>query len=188
MSHPDSWCPRRARGSARPGSICCALWSAAALGAAPAAWAGGPEWYVQVGGISHHFQPTKAAGRQWQEQHPGLGLERRTTLDNGWSLRSAAGAMQDSRGFWSGYAGAAYLRTWRWPGVAEAGAGLGAYAFYRSTSWSGRMSLVPGVLPTASITFPESNLGLTFVYVPPIGGYNKSMPSVLLAQMSLRFR
>jgi Antimicrobial peptide resistance and lipid A acylation protein PagP len=146
------------------------------------------EWHMHTGGVSHHFQETKAAGRQWQEQHPGVGIERRVTYDDGWSLRASLGTMQDSRGFWGGYTGAAYLRSWTLPGRLEAGVGLGAYGFYRSTSWKGKMGMVPGVLPTASISIPSSNLGFNFLYVPRVGGYNDAMPSVLYAQMSLRFR
>jgi hypothetical protein len=156
------------------------------LGAPGASQAAGAEWRLQLGGVSHHFQPTQAVGREWREQHPGLGLERRVQLDR-WSLNSAGGILQDSRGFWGGYLGAAYMRTWRAPGNIELAAGAGAYGFYRSTSWNGKMALIPGVLPTASVFFPSANMGLNFIYVPQIGNYNKSMPAVLHAQLTYRF-
>ena len=50
------------------------------------------------------------------------------------------------------------------------------------------MTLVPGVLPTASIFLPSSNMGLNFIYVPQIVDYKKSMPAVLHAQLSYKFR
>jgi hypothetical protein len=108
--------------------------------------------------------------------------------DDRWSLNSTAGIVQDSRGFWGGYAGAAYMRTWGDQGPLELTAGAGAYVLYRSTSWRGDMSVVPGVLPTASIFLPASNMGVNFIFVPQIGAYNKSMPSVLHAQLTYRFR
>ena len=146
-----------------------------------------PQWHLQVGGISHHFEETKAVGRRWQEQHPGLGLERRIQ-DGAWSQHAAGGVLQDSRGFWGGYAGASYLYNKRWSGVLDTGIGMGAYAFYRSTSWNGKMGLVPGILPMASLTIPGSDVGFNFIYVPHIGSYNKAMPAVLHAQMTVRFR
>lgn len=158
-----------------------------AFGATSASQAAEPEWRLQVGGVSHHFEPTRAVGRKWQEQHPGLGLEH-LVRDDRWSIHSTGGIVQDSRGFWGGYAGRAYLRNWRAPGNVELAAGAGVYAFYRSTSWHGKMTLVPGVLPTASIFLPSSNMGLNFIYVPQIGAYNKSMPAVLHAQLSYKFR
>lgn len=175
---------------AAPASIACHVMSftAIALAAGTPAQAAEAQWHVQAGGISHHFQPTRAAGREWQEVHPGFGLERRVSNGDGWSWRATLGTMQDSRGFWGGYGGGAYLRSWQWGSQMETSLGLGAYAFYRSTSWKGNMALVPGLLPTASITFPAANMGLNFLFVPQISGYNKSMPSVLHAQLTLRFR
>jgi Antimicrobial peptide resistance and lipid A acylation protein PagP len=158
-----------------------------ALGSPTSAHAAEPEWRLQVGGLSHHFEPTRAAGRKWQEQHPGLGLER-LVRDDRWSIHSTGGIVQDSRGFWGGYAGTAYLRNWKVPGNVELAAGAGLYAFYRSSSWNGKMTLVPGVLPTASIFLPASNMGVNFIYVPQIGAYNKTMPAVLHAQLSYKFR
>lgn len=145
------------------------------------------QWYLQAGGVSHHFQPTQAPNREWREEHPGLGLEHRAAGHDDWNLRWAGGVMQDSRSYWGGYAGVAYLRQWRWSGVAEAALGLGAYGFYRSVSWSGKMSVMPALLPTASIGLLDSQIGVNFVYVPQIKA-DQTMPSVLHAQMVFRFR
>ena len=134
------------------------------------------------------FQETQASKHQWREEHPGLGLERRAADGEDWNLRWAGGIMQDSRNYWGGYAGAAYVRQWRWTGVAEAGLGVGAYSFYRSVNWSGKMAVVPGVLPTASIGLLDNQVGLNFIYVPRIKAYNQSMPAVLHAQMVVRFQ
>ncbi len=161
--------------------------AALSMGVATPLHAAEPQWHLQVGGISHHFDETRAVGRRWQEQHPGLGLERRVQ-DGAWSQHAAGGVMQDSRGFWGGYAGASYLYNKRWSGALDTGIGMGAYAFYRSTSWNGRMALVPGILPMASVGIPGTDMGLNIIYVPHIGAYNKAMPSVLHAQMSWRFR
>jgi Antimicrobial peptide resistance and lipid A acylation protein PagP len=159
-----------------------------ALGACSAAGAADHEWYLHTGGVSHHFQDTQATKHQWREEHPGLGLERRAADGEDWNLRWAGGIMQDSRNYWGGYAGAAYVRQWRWTGVAEAGLGVGAYSFYRSVNWSGKMAVVPGVLPTASVGLLDNQVGLNFIYVPRIKAYNQSMPAVLHAQMVVRFQ
>jgi hypothetical protein len=144
------------------------------------------EWFLQTGSVSHHFSETQAPGRRWNEQHPGLGLERRAIDDDGWQVRWTGGVMQDSRSFWGGYAGAAYMSRWRIGGGQEISAGAGAYAFYRSTSWSGRMTVVPAVLPTVSIGLLENRLGMNFTFVPRIPALRESMPAVLLAQVVLR--
>lgn len=170
-----------------PRTLCAAALCAAGLGASGAALAEqDPRWYFQTGGVSHHFQDTQAADRQWRENHPGLGFERRAAGEDDWNLRWTGGVMQDSRNYWGGYAGAAYLRTWRWTGVAEAGLGLGTYAFYRSVSWSGKMAVVPGILPTASLGLMDNRIGLNLIYVPRITAYNQAMPAVLHAQFVFR--
>ena len=144
------------------------------------------EWFVQTGGVSHHFSETQAPGRRWNEQHPGLGLERRAIDDEGWQVRWTGGVMQDSRSIWGGYAGAAYLRRWHADGGAEISAGAGTYAFYRSTSWSGKMTVVPAVLPTASIGLLQNRVGLNVTFVPKLPGVRDGMPAVVLAQLVVR--
>ncbi len=165
---------------------------AALLGAGGRAGAQTPQWSMHAGGVSHHFQPTRAPGHEWQEQHAGLGLERRASVsDDGrsdWSLSTAGGLMQDSRGFWGGYAGAGYLWHWRRYGQIDLGLGGGAYLFYRSVSWSGRMAVVPGLLPLASAHFPASGISLNLIYVPRLSAINEAMPSVLHLQFAYRFR
>ena len=149
------------------------------------------EWFMQTVGVSHHFQQTTAPGREWQEQHPGLGFERRSeglgSDAADWTLSSMGGVMQDSRGFWGGYAGAAYMRQWQPSRSLSLGAGLGAQLFYRSASWNGRMTLVPAVLPVASVGLPVLGMKLNMVYVPEISAFSKSMPPVLHVQVGFRF-
>lgn len=142
---------------------------------------------MHTGGLSHHFEPTRAANREWREQHPGLGLERRSSDGDGRDVRWTGGVMQDSRSFWGGYAGAAYVKNWRWSGVAEAGLGIGAYAFYRSTNWRGDMKLVPAVLPSASFNLLDNTVGMNVIYVPRISGMSEKMPPVLYTQLVVRF-
>ncbi len=147
-----------------------------------------PEWFVHTGGVTHHFQETQAANQQWRQQHPGFGLERRVTDDAGWSIRSTGGVMQDSRGFWGGYSGVGYLHRWRSGRAAEFSAGAGAYALYRSVSWSGKMAVIPAVLPTASVGLLDNSVGLNLVYTPRIAALNENMVPALHAQLVLRFR
>lgn len=164
------------------GRACVAVLAVLATVAAQPAGAA-DQWYLMTGGVSHHFQDTQAPNRTWREEHPGLGLERRTA-DDDWTIRVAGGLLQDSRNFWGGYTGAAYMRQWKYHGLGEAGLGVGAYAFYRSVSWSGKMALVPAILPTAS--FEASNgVGFNMIYVPPISP--QKLPAVLHAQMIVKF-
>lgn len=160
-----------------------ALALAAGLSTHPAQ-AAPQQWYLLTGGVSHHFEDTQARNRTWREQHPGLGLERRNVGED-WNLRLAGGLTQDSRSFWGGYAGAAYMRQWKRYGVGEVGLGVGAYAFYRSVSWSGKMALIPALLPTASLEL-NGGLGFNVIYVPPVAA--KSMPALVHAQMSVKFQ
>ena len=152
-----------------------------ALGATPAH--AEPEWFMQTGGVSHHFRETQAVNRQWHEEHPGLGFERRTINEYGWQERWNGGVMQDSRGIWGGYVGNAYLYRWRQSSVAEFGVGAGVYAFYRSTSWRGDMTVVPGVLPTMSMGLFDNRVGLNVIYVPRLPAVKDNMPGVILAQL-----
>ncbi len=146
-----------------------------------------PVWYVHTGGLSYHFQDTRAPDRKWRDQHAGLGFERRRDDGEGMELRWPGGVMQDSRSYWGGYAGAAYMKRWRWTGVADTGLGVGAYAIYRSKNWRGDMALVPAVLPSASINSIDHSIGFNFIYVPKLGG-SEATPSVLFTQMVVSFR
>ncbi len=146
-----------------------------------------PVWYVHTGGLSYHFQDTRAPDRKWRDQHAGLGFERRRDDGDGMEMRWTGGVMQDSRSYWGGYAGAAYMKRWRWNGVADTGLGVGAYAIYRSKNWRGDMALVPAVLPSASINSIDHSIGFNFIYVPKLGG-SEATPSVLFTQMVVSFR
>ena len=156
----------------------------------PAQAAPSQQWFLQTGALSHHFEPTRARGREWNEAHAGLGLERRDIDDfSPWQVRWAGGAMRDSRSFWGGYAGAAYMRQWRPIGSVEASLGLGAFAFYRAVDWSGKRQLTPALLPTASIGAADGSIGLNIVYVPRIGKSDDSAtPPTLVGQFVFRFR
>lgn len=146
------------------------------------------QWFVQTGGASHHFEQTRAPGRSWNETHPGLGIERRKADDLDWSVRYTGGVMQDSRFVWGGYAGAAYLREWSRGKDFQLGVGAGAYAFYRSVSWDGRMALIPGVLPTMSLGLMDNRVGVNLLYVPKVSAYGQAMPPVIYGQLTMRFR
>lgn len=145
-------------------------------------------WFMHTGGFSHHFQQTQAKGREWRETHPGLGIEYRASSDNDWKLRTSGGLMQDSRGFLGTYAGAAYVREQRWGGGVDTAFGVGGFALYRSTSWSGKRTLVPALMPTASMSFADGRVGINLTYVPKISALNNAMPSVAYAQMVFKIR
>jgi hypothetical protein len=188
MAHGTSDFPQRLR----IGAVCTLVGWASCVGAA---WALDPtpaqtqtQWLLHTGGLSHHFAPTHAAGRQWNEQHPGLGLERRETDRADWHWRQSAGIVQDSRSFWGGYAGAAWMKEWRAPGAASLGLGLGAFAFYRSVSWSGRRAWVPALLPTLSLGLLDDRLGVNLMVVPPIGTDGESRPALVFLQMTYRMQ
>jgi hypothetical protein len=161
---------------------------ASCAGAAPTPEPAQTQWLLHTGGLSHHFEPTHAAGRQWNEQHPGLGLERRETDRADWHWRQSAGIVQDSRSFWGGYAGASWMKEWRAPGAASLGVGLGAFAFYRSVSWSGRRAWVPALLPTLSLGLLDDRLGVNLMVVPPIGTDGDSRPALVFLQMTYRMQ
>jgi hypothetical protein len=145
-------------------------------------------WYMHAGGWSHHMQQTRAEGRRWNEVHPGIGFETRRVDDSGWTVRQGLGAMQDSRGFWGGYAGVGWLHRWSIGRGASFSAGAGAYAFYRSVSWSGERALVPAVLPTASLDLLDHTVGVNLVAVPPLRGFGgETVPSITM-QFVVRVR
>lgn len=160
------------------------------LGLSGGSAAAATQWYVNTGGFSHHFEPTQAANRQWNETHPGLGLERRDIdPDSNWHTSWSAGLMRDSRSFWGGYAGAAYSRHWHWNRSIQTSLGIGAFAFYRSVSWSGERALTPALLPMASIGSVDGRLGFNVVYVPKLAaGSAKSSVPVVMGQFVFRFR
>ena len=161
-----------------------------ALLSAPFAQAAPGQWFLQTGGLSHHSQETQATGHSWQEQHPGLGLEHRSegwgTHKSDWTWSKSGGVMQDSRGFWSAYAGTAYTRQWNHSRSVETSLGLGAFAFYRSTNWKGHMALVPALMPVGTLQLADLGVSLNLAYVPRVAALNSAMPSVLYLQLGLR--
>jgi hypothetical protein len=164
--------------------------------AALIAWHGGvdaeplQQWYLHTGALSYHFEPTRAPGREWNNTHPGLGLERRDALDDDrWQVRWTGGAMRDSRSVWSGYGGSAFMRQWRPVAAMEASAGVGAFLFYRSVDWSGRREWTPALLPTASIGAVDGSMGMNLVYIPRIGkGDGRATPPTVVGQLVFRIR
>lgn len=168
--------------------------SAAVLAAAawcnPAQAASSQQWFLQTAALSHHFEPTRAPGREWNQTHAGLGLERRDINDDSaWQVRWTGGAMRDSRNFWGGYGGAAWMRQWRPSGSIEASLGVGAFAFYRAVDWSGKHQWMPALLPTASIGAADGSVGLNIVYVPRFGKSDGSAtPPTLVGQFAFRFK
>jgi hypothetical protein len=64
---------------------------------------------VQLAGVSHHFSAPRAVGREWNEQHDGLGVQR-SRLEDGRVLRYSAGYMRDSHGKQGLYAGLSLSR------------------------------------------------------------------------------
>jgi Antimicrobial peptide resistance and lipid A acylation protein PagP len=166
-------------------ALAAAAWSSPAQAAAPS-----QQWFLQTAALSYHFEPTRAPGREWNEVHAGLGLERRDIdVDSPWQVRWSASAMRDSRNFWSGYGGAAYMRQWRPVSTIEASLGVSAFISYRAVDWRGRREWTPALLPTASIGSADGTLGMNIVYVPRIGrGDEGATPPTLIAQFIFRFR
>jgi hypothetical protein len=184
MAHGTSNLPQRLR----VGAVCTLVGWVSCASAAQTQEPAQAQWLLHTGGLSHHFEPTQAAGRQWNEQHPGLGLERRETDRADWHWRQSAGLVQDSRSVWGGYAGASLMKEWRVPGAVSLGMGLGAFAFYRSVSWSGRRAWVPAVLPTLSLGLLDDRLGVNLMVVPPVGANGDSRPALVFLQMTYRMQ
>ena len=172
------------RGVVSLSAAVCGLSAIAAQASEPDA----ARWLLHTGGLSHHAEPTRAVGRQWNERHPGLGLERRAHDRSDWHWRQSAGVLQDSRNVWGGYLGASLMQEWRWSGGTSVGAGLGAYAFYRSVSWSGRRAWVPAALPTLSVGLLDDRLGFNLMVAPPIGLEGESRAVVVFLQMAYRMQ
>ena len=146
---------------------------------------GGLEWNALTAGFSRHSTQPRSGGHQWKDFHPGIGIEAMERNDSEWRRGLAAGAMQDSRGTWGGYASISAVKTlYSSPGI-KVDAGAGLYAFYRSMNWRGKMGFVPAILPVMSITSPEYRIGLNLLAVPPVGR-NGDHPAVLFAQITYR--
>ncbi len=159
----------------------------AALSAAPAMASAEPQWHLQTGGLSHHFAQTDAPGRQWNDSHPGLGVEYRNTVDSNWSTRLTVGLMRDSRQFASGYAGGVYLYDMARGGGASASMGLGLYAFYRSSTWDGDMQLVPAIAPTFTFGLLKDRVGISVIALPKVTLFGRSSTPLVFAQLSFRY-
>lgn len=165
-------------------TICSLAW----VGTCAAAPDGAPVWYMHAGGLSYHLEPTRAEGRQWNQVHPGVGFESRRSLETGWSVHRAVGVMQDSRSVWGGYAGMGWLHRWNLGDAASLSAGAGAYALYRSVSWSGERALVPALLPTATLDLPRQGVGLNVVIVPPMKTFGAETVPAVMVQFVTRLR
>lgn len=148
---------------------------------------GATEWHLHTGGLSRHFEQTDASGRQWNENHPGIGFEFRQRRSSRWDARYTVGFMQDSREQPGGYAGAAYVRQFNRNGDFSAAVGLGVYAFYRSSSWDGDMTVVPALLPTVSFGLFKNRLGVNILTIPKISLFGKSSTPLIFAQFTFRY-
>ena len=145
------------------------------------------QWHLHTGGLSHHFEQTDASGRQWNENHPGIGLEYRQRRSARWDARYTLGFMQDSREQPGGYAGAAYVRQFNRNGDFSPAIGIGAYAFYRSRSWNGDMTLVPAILPTVSFGLFKNRVGVNILTIPKVSLFGKRSTPLIFAQFTFRF-
>ncbi len=171
--------------------VACLLASGSALAQAPAfeltKARSNIEWHMHTGGLSRHFEQTDATGRRWNENHPGVGLEYRQRRSARWDARYTLGFMQDSREQPGGYAGAAYVRQFNRNGDFSAAIGLGAYAFYRSRSWNGEMTLVPAILPTISFGLFKNRVGVNILTIPKVSLFGKRSTPLVFAQFTFRY-
>ncbi|MFK7967261.1 MAG: hypothetical protein AB8C46_25155 [Burkholderiaceae bacterium] len=145
------------------------------------------QWHMHTGGLSRHFEQTDASGREWNENHPGIGLEFRQRRSARWDARYTVGFMQDSREQPGGYAGAAYVRQFNRNGDFSAAIGVGAYAFYRSRSWNGEMTLVPAILPTVSFGLFKNRVGVNILTIPKVSLFGKRSTPLVFAQFTFRY-
>jgi hypothetical protein len=160
------------------------------------AQAAGPRddnWFMTLGGVSSHARETLAPGREWNERHSGLGLERRMQgvpwnkdADRDWQARYTFGTLEDSRNYLGGYAGMGLMREVAYYGPLRLQAGAYATLYYRSTSWNGTMRVVPAILPALSLTEHRSGVGLNMVWVPPGRWGGRDTVSTLLVQLNYR--
>lgn len=152
------------------------------------------QWHVSLGGFTHHARQTLAPGQQWQDVHPGIGLQRRLNgmpwptvgADSSWKSRVLFGTMEDSRGFLGSYGGISIMREIAHVGTLRLEAGLSAVTYYRSSSWNGNMHFVPAILPTLSLVGYRTGLGLDLSWVPPVTAKNTGSVSTLLLQFTYR--
>ncbi len=145
------------------------------------------QWHMHTGGLSHHFVSTGASNREWNQNHPGVGLEYRPRPQADWGGRWTMGVMRDSRNVPGGYAGAAYVRQFNRNGDFNASIGLGAYLFYRSESWDGRMTVVPAILPTVSFGLFKNRVGVNLLAIPKVKLAGKQSTPLLFAQFTIRY-
>jgi len=145
------------------------------------------QWHLHTGGLSRHFDQTDAGGRQWNENHPGIGLEYRQRRSSRWDTRYTVGLMQDSREHPGGYAGAAYVRQFNRNGDFSAAIGVGAYAFYRSRSWNGDMTVVPALLPTLSFGLFKNRVGVNILTIPKVSLFGRRSTPLVFAQFTIRY-
>ena len=145
------------------------------------------QWLLQTGGVSHHFVQTGASDKQWSQNHPGIGFEYRTDVRSKWGRRLAIGLMRDSRDYAGGYAGAAYMRQFNVNGDFNAALGLGAFAFYRSSSWNGERTIVPAILPTLSLGLFKNRLSVNVMAIPKVSAFGRKTTPLVFAQFLFRY-
>ncbi|MCU0950348.1 MAG: hypothetical protein MUC68_04640 [Burkholderiaceae bacterium] len=127
---------------------------------------------LQITGISHHFNAPQAAGRDWNQNHDGLGLQR-TRVESGRALRYSAGFMRDSHGKQGLYAGLAYSLHGRRHGHAL-DLGIAPMLLWRTTRFdSVRLGpaphrLVPALLPMFNYQHLPSGFGANVTAMPQV--------------------
>jgi hypothetical protein len=145
-------------------------------------------WQLHLPGVSHHFGKPEEAGRQYNELHDGLGLQR-TQVKPSYVTRYTAGFMRDSFDKQGGYAGASIgLRLM--DGNVTVDAGGAAMLLYRTTGFAkSDRKLIPVVLPMLSVEHKSSGIGGN-VTVLPAGNFGKDLrfPGLIFLQFTYRLR
>lgn len=148
---------------------------------------------LQLAGVSHHFSPPQAAGREWNQTHDGLGLQR-TRLEDGRTLRYSAGFMRDSHGKQGLYAGVSYSLHGQRHGHAL-DLGVAPMLLWRTTRFdSARYGpaphrLVPALLPMINYQHLPSGVGANITAMPQVRlGEDLQYPALVFVQFTMRLK
>jgi hypothetical protein len=148
---------------------------------------------LQLAGVSHHFSPPQAAGREWNQSHDGLGLQR-TRLEDGRALRYSAGFMRDSHGKQGLYAGLSYSLHGQRHGHAL-DLGVAPMLLWRTTRFdSARYGpaphrLVPALLPIVNYQHLPSGVGANITAMPQVRlSDDLQYPALVFVQFTMRLK
>lgn len=167
----------------------------AALGAIGGRAEAGPRitHEVQLAGVSHHFSAPQAAGRDWNEQHDGLGVQR-SRLEDGRVLRYSAGYMRDSHGKQGLYAGLSLSRHFQYFSH-SLDYGIAPMLLWRTTRFDSKRlgpaphRLVPALMPMLTYEHRPSGFGANITASPPIKlGDDTRYPALVFLQFTMRVR